>query len=571
MTRSLLFEDAARRIIEEFRTDDGCFELRAPKSTDVNGYIVKADPRWPNTTVGGFFTETDRAIMELRRVNNTSIYITSNPVDRSLTSRENFNELRRIGKDGAAQAKDILRRDWQLIDVDALRAGGISATDPERNNAIKLRDQILSDHPKLAAASIWGSSGNGGWIAVYLGGLSNDEQSNTLCRNFLNFLDRDYTGALGSIETSVFDPHRIMPVPGTRKCKGIDSEERPWRYCTFDGESTDRNARIMFDMVGFLEENGVVGGVATGSVRLWTGDVPGTRNHADDFCHDDVVHRAALYVERMPAAIQGQHGSNATMAVATAIVIDFGLNYEGGFAILEGYNTRCRPAWSRGELLKKFDDAVKKSRGVVRGLKLIEGRDARRGIGPQPKPVAFASGQAIPFDAGDLDGPPALPGHGQAALPGHGQLALPTPPAGPAASQAPPPVDLEAMRAKVARWVEGKQCEPVLRDGGFFADMARLGRDNVAEFAILVELLRKVPGVRMGTIRDLIKHQDKLSGAVPGPRAAGRAPADRAAARRAEESVGTTSGRPEQADDRVLQRLARAEDDGDDRGDDGPQ
>ena len=72
--------------------------------------------------------------------------------------------------------------------------------------------------------------------------------------------------------------------------------------------------------------------------------------------------RAAAYVARMPAAISGRHGHDATFAVARVLVHGFALSESQAWPILLDYNRRCKPPWSVDELRHKLEDAGKLDR-----------------------------------------------------------------------------------------------------------------------------------------------------------------------------------------------------------------
>lgn len=73
----------------------------------------------------------------------------------------------------------------------------------------------------------------------------------------------------------------------------------------------------------------------------------------------DLAARARAYVDRMPPAIAGSGGHNATFAVARKLLQDFGLGEGDSWAILLEYNARCEPPWTEKELRHKLDSARK--------------------------------------------------------------------------------------------------------------------------------------------------------------------------------------------------------------------
>lgn len=73
---------------------------------------------------------------------------------------------------------------------------------------------------------------------------------------------------------------------------------------------------------------------------------------------DRVLQRAAKYLDKMPAAISGSGGHNATFVAAVAMVHGFGLGESVALELLKSnYNPRCQPAWSDKELAHKVSEA----------------------------------------------------------------------------------------------------------------------------------------------------------------------------------------------------------------------
>lgn len=70
-----------------------------------------------------------------------------------------------------------------------------------------------------------------------------------------------------------------------------------------------------------------------------------------------VLDRARSYIAKMPAAITGQGGHAATMAVAVELVRGFALSKADALELLQEYNGRCQPPWKRAELEHKIRSA----------------------------------------------------------------------------------------------------------------------------------------------------------------------------------------------------------------------
>jgi hypothetical protein len=76
--------------------------------------------------------------------------------------------------------------------------------------------------------------------------------------------------------------------------------------------------------------------------------------------------RARAYISAMPSAISGQHGHDATFAVAKKLVHDFGMSEPDAWPILLDYNARCQPPWSERELRHKLHSAGNLTRVATR-------------------------------------------------------------------------------------------------------------------------------------------------------------------------------------------------------------
>jgi hypothetical protein len=55
----------------------------------------------------------------------------------------------------------------------------------------------------------------------------------------------------------------------------------------------------------------------------------------------DLIARARAYVDKMPPAVAGQHGHDATFKVAIALVHGFGLSEGDAMPIMAEYSSRC--------------------------------------------------------------------------------------------------------------------------------------------------------------------------------------------------------------------------------------
>lgn len=73
------------------------------------------------------------------------------------------------------------------------------------------------------------------------------------------------------------------------------------------------------------------------------------------------VARARAYISKLPPAIEGQGGHNATLSAACRLV-EFGLQWQSAWVVLSEWNlTHCKPPWGDGELEHKLKDAFKRT------------------------------------------------------------------------------------------------------------------------------------------------------------------------------------------------------------------
>jgi hypothetical protein len=92
-----------------------------------------------------------------------------------------------------------------------------------------------------------------------------------------------------------------------------------------------------------------------------------------------LIERARAYVAKIPAAVSGSGGHDATFAVAKALVHDFGLAENAAMVLMEEYNVRCQPHWSPAELRHKLASAARCDRA-----KRAKGELSQDYVSPRP-------------------------------------------------------------------------------------------------------------------------------------------------------------------------------------------
>lgn len=187
-------------------------------------------------TVFGWFAEKHISAMARDSKhysgNSNGVYFTPNPLKPELLSRRpNYAAIGKP-KQGATTDKDVLKRNFLIIDIDPIRDHdhrGSSATDAEKEHAFELAKKVAS----VLCIRGWleplvVDSGNG--CHLYFRLPENDpdaERIPTILQHLAIMYDSLAHGA--KIDSSIGNPARIMRVPGTKACKGRNTKERPWR------------------------------------------------------------------------------------------------------------------------------------------------------------------------------------------------------------------------------------------------------------------------------------------------------------------------------------------------------
>ena len=199
--------------------DANITEVRCLNATTARG-------GWPRT-YSGYFDNAEDLVQALGQIKQASgIYFVPNQVDPSLLARAK-NRLRPTPKGESTADSNIVRRRWLLVDCDAQRASGVSASEAEHKAAIERAHSIgewLNEQgwPEPVVAD----SGNGGHL-LYRIDLTSDDGG--LVSRCLQTLTERFSDDAVKVDTSVSNPARIWKLYGTLACKGDSTDDRPHR------------------------------------------------------------------------------------------------------------------------------------------------------------------------------------------------------------------------------------------------------------------------------------------------------------------------------------------------------
>jgi hypothetical protein len=79
------------------------------------------------------------------------------------------------------------------------------------------------------------------------------------------------------------------------------------------------------------------------------------------------INRARAYVAKVPGAVQGDHGDEATFKLCCSVARGFDLTEDEALSVLTPWNASCQPPWSEDELRKKIQSALAHGKEEIGG------------------------------------------------------------------------------------------------------------------------------------------------------------------------------------------------------------
>lgn len=211
----------------------------------------------PNTQAG-FFHGTMLQTLATAALQNTrmarGIYFTLNPLHTHLLNRKT-NRISFASTGEQAADKDVLHRQWLLIDADPIRDSHISATDDEKKYSydliLQVREHLSNNGWPLPLLS---DSGNG-YHLLYRIEIPADDKG--LIQSVLKKLAHRFDNEHVKLDQTVHNPSRICKVPGTWARKGDPSPTRPHRVATILEVPTSAIQTVPADLLHYLDGSSV--------------------------------------------------------------------------------------------------------------------------------------------------------------------------------------------------------------------------------------------------------------------------------------------------------------------------
>lgn len=198
-----------RRGIDAICIPGEVYEVRCPKAGKykvISGYFDDFD----EMTDQALFLSDGRIV--------PAVYITVNPVRRDLLARA-YNAVKDYAE-ATTTDKDIPRLMRLLIDLDAIRPSGISASDEEHALAL-LMSETIKEYltSKGWPEPVHSDSGNGRHL-IYAIDLENTQENVDLLKGVLKALDALFSNERVKVDTTTYNPARVAKLPGTMARKG---------------------------------------------------------------------------------------------------------------------------------------------------------------------------------------------------------------------------------------------------------------------------------------------------------------------------------------------------------------
>jgi len=222
--------EVALNTLKFLHPEGGVFELCVISPLANISNLWEGRPFGKKRLLGGWFRDTEIAANLAVQIEAEGIYTTLNPCTDGLLARANQRLKANVDRTADSHIERIRNL---LIDIDPLRPTGISSTDQEHENALRIA-QCVKAHLTTEGwpEPLVGDSGNGAHL-IYPLDLPNNEETKNLLKSALKALALEHQEPLGSlnleIDQVVFNPARLTKLYGTMVRKGENTQDRPHR------------------------------------------------------------------------------------------------------------------------------------------------------------------------------------------------------------------------------------------------------------------------------------------------------------------------------------------------------
>lgn len=185
-------------------------------------------------TASGIFDDIDVLIKAITPfTTDWNIYYTINRLTNDVKGLPQYNKII-VRPKQTCNDNTITARDYVCIDLDSVRLSGTNATEEQIAYTKQKANEVYKYLVNVGFnPCVVVFSGNGVHLYLRCAMLNNDKNTK-LVKRFLNALAMMFTDEHTDIDTSVFNPARIMRLPSSYSCKGNRLDKtRPQRLCKF--------------------------------------------------------------------------------------------------------------------------------------------------------------------------------------------------------------------------------------------------------------------------------------------------------------------------------------------------
>ena len=157
----------------------------------------------------------------------------------------------------AARDRDILAYTLFVVDIDPERTPrDSSASAPEKAKALEVATRVQAWLRERGAESMLADSGNGWHLLVPLIPATGEGVVRAAedARDLLRLLDRRFSTPAAKVDTTTYNPSRILKLYGTMAVKGTPSLERPHRMASISLASVPRDLDLFAAVSEDLED-----------------------------------------------------------------------------------------------------------------------------------------------------------------------------------------------------------------------------------------------------------------------------------------------------------------------------
>jgi hypothetical protein len=195
-----------------------------------NRIVEVRAPGTPKGTWSGYYNKGAliQDVFDMSSVETTpAVYWTIQDIDNSLLKEGGENKLF-SGVVETTKDSHVKKYVWLPIDCDPTRDGKVSSTDEEKAEAESVAYDIRRFLNELGIPSVFADSGNGYHILLRLE-IPNQNGTSRLVEETLRAFSARFSNKAVNIDTTVFNPSRILKIYGSVSRKGQHTDERPWR------------------------------------------------------------------------------------------------------------------------------------------------------------------------------------------------------------------------------------------------------------------------------------------------------------------------------------------------------